>query len=104
MGFGLVIRFIAHLYMQLVTTSNYSAVANSHTAIHYSTLKFSQPAVSSQFSGNDFRWWTFPFIWVPELCRCLSYQLTATAHNNYTAAVLWLTLTHSLTNQLTPLH
>jgi hypothetical protein len=30
-GFGLVIGFIAHLYTQLVTTSNYSAIANSRT-------------------------------------------------------------------------
>jgi hypothetical protein len=33
-GFGLVIGFIEHL--QFVTTSNYSATANSHSAVHYS--------------------------------------------------------------------
>jgi hypothetical protein len=31
MGFGLVMGFIAHLYMELVTTSNYNAIANSRT-------------------------------------------------------------------------
>jgi hypothetical protein len=43
MGFGLVIGFIAHLYAQRVTTSNYSAIANSPQH----TLKSSQSAVSS---------------------------------------------------------
>jgi uncharacterized PurR-regulated membrane protein YhhQ (DUF165 family) len=42
MGFGLVIGFIEHL--QIVTTSNYSATANSHT------LKFTTAHTnSSQF-------------------------------------------------------
>jgi hypothetical protein len=31
MGFGLVIRFVAHL--QLVTSVNYSTIANSHTLL-----------------------------------------------------------------------
>jgi hypothetical protein len=30
-GFGSVIGFTVHLYTQLVTTSNYSAIANLHT-------------------------------------------------------------------------
>jgi hypothetical protein len=34
-GFALVIGFIEHL--EMVTTSNYRAVSNSHTEIHYST-------------------------------------------------------------------
>jgi hypothetical protein len=34
MGFGLVNRFIDHL--QVITTNNYSANANSHSAVHYS--------------------------------------------------------------------
>jgi hypothetical protein len=33
-GFGLVIGFIENLYTQLVTTSNCSDTANSHSAIH----------------------------------------------------------------------
>jgi hypothetical protein len=36
-GFELVIGFTAHLYTQFITTSNYSDIANSHTAIYYST-------------------------------------------------------------------
>jgi hypothetical protein len=34
MGLGLLIEFIEHLYTQLVTTSNCSAIANSDFAIH----------------------------------------------------------------------
>jgi hypothetical protein len=34
MAFGLVYRFIAHL--QVITTNNFSANANSHSAVHYS--------------------------------------------------------------------
>jgi hypothetical protein len=30
-------RFIEHFYTQLVNTSNCSAIANSHSAIYYST-------------------------------------------------------------------
>jgi hypothetical protein len=45
MGFGLVIGFIEHL--QIVTASNYSAIANSSSAIHYNTHKSSQSAVCS---------------------------------------------------------
>jgi hypothetical protein len=37
-GVWLVIGFIEHLYTQLVTSSNYSAIANSHSAIRYSTI------------------------------------------------------------------
>jgi hypothetical protein len=45
-GFGLVIGFTK--YLQIVTTSNYSAVANSHT-LQFTTArtKSSQPAVFS---------------------------------------------------------
>jgi hypothetical protein len=47
MGFGLVIGFIAHLYTQLVTASDYSAIANSHFYSLQHTFKYSQPAVLS---------------------------------------------------------
>jgi hypothetical protein len=46
MLFGLVIGFIAHL--QIVITSNYSAIANSHTLqFTAERIKSSQSAVSS---------------------------------------------------------
>jgi hypothetical protein len=46
MGFGLVIVFIEHL--QIVTTSSYSAIANSHTLqFTPARTKSSQSAVSS---------------------------------------------------------
>jgi hypothetical protein len=48
MVFGLVTGFIAHLNTQLVTTSNYSAIADSHTLKFITAhTKSSQSAVSS---------------------------------------------------------
>jgi hypothetical protein len=46
MGFGLVVRFAENL--QIVTTSSYSAVANSHT-LQFTTArtKYSQSSVFS---------------------------------------------------------
>jgi hypothetical protein len=84
-------RFIAHLYTQLVTTSNCNATANSHSATHYSThlSLFSLLCLHKSLRGNDFQRRTFPLLWVPELFPCPSYQLlTATAHKDKTAAVL----------------
>jgi hypothetical protein len=54
MGFGLVIRFTEHL--QIVTTHNYSAVANSHSATHYSThLSLLSLLCVHWLSGNCFQ-------------------------------------------------
>jgi hypothetical protein len=48
MGFELVIGFIENL--EIVTTSNYSAIAISHSAIHYSTrLKSSQSVIFTSY-------------------------------------------------------
>jgi hypothetical protein len=102
MGFGMVIRVIELL--EVVTTSNYSAIANSPTQ-QFTTpcTKSSQLLCLHQSSGNGFQRRTFPLLWVPEVSPCIRYRLlTATAHNDRTAAALltdWL-----LTNQLTSLH
>jgi hypothetical protein len=91
----LVIRFIGHL--QIVTTSNYSAVTTSHT-LQFTTActESSQSNVSSAIS---FQWWTFPFLWVSEMSLCLSYQLLH-------SSALTNSLTHSSANSphSTPLH
>jgi hypothetical protein len=52
MGFGLIIGFTEHL--QIVTTSNYSAIANSHTLqLTSACTKSSQSTVSSPVvAGN----------------------------------------------------
>jgi hypothetical protein len=62
-GFGLAIRFIAHLYTQLVTTSNNSAIVNSlqHTFKSSSLLCLCQT-----LSGKCFQRRTFLFNWVHE--------------------------------------
>jgi hypothetical protein len=73
-GIGLVIGFIEHLYTQLLTTSNYSAVSDSHT-LQFTTAhtKSSQSAVftshclvATSSSGRSLTWgsWTIP---VPQL-------------------------------------
>jgi hypothetical protein len=61
MGFGLVIGFIEQLYTQLITTSNCSAIANSHT-LQFTTAptKSSQCAVSSAVV-----WQQLPMVDVP---------------------------------------
>jgi hypothetical protein len=67
-AYGLVSGFIEHIYTKLVTTSNYSAIANSHSAIHYSThLSLLSQLCLHQSSGNRFQRRKFPFLWVPEL-------------------------------------
>jgi hypothetical protein len=83
-GFGLIIGFIEHLYTQLVTTSNFSAIANPHSAIQYSTnVSLLSLLYPHQSSGNGYQRRTLLFLWVLELSPCLSYQfLTATAHKD----------------------
>jgi hypothetical protein len=56
---GLIIVFILRSYTQLVTTSHCSAMANSHSAIHYSThlillslLYLHQSLLGSGFNGR----------------------------------------------------
>jgi hypothetical protein len=47
-GYGLKIGFIDHFSIQLVTTLNYSAIADIHNSqITKAPTKLSQPAVSS---------------------------------------------------------
>jgi hypothetical protein len=47
--------FIDHLYTQLVTTSNYNAIANLHTLqITRAHAKFSQSSFTSHFLVTDF--------------------------------------------------
>jgi hypothetical protein len=54
MGFGLVTGFFEHLYMQLITASNYSAIANVHTLyITSAHTKSSQSAFTSCFLVMD---------------------------------------------------
>jgi hypothetical protein len=96
-GFGLRIGFIDHL--QIVITSNYSAIANSHTPqftvastkSSWVCYVFTNRCVVTAFNGGRCPYSGFPN------CPCASnYQLlTATAYNDRTAAVLWR-LTNSL--------
>jgi hypothetical protein len=62
--------------------------------IHFTVSCYTQPVSTVTSSlpllGSGLQRWTFRFLWVLERCPCLSYQpLTATAHNDWTAAVLW---------------
>jgi hypothetical protein len=75
--------------LYILTRSNCSAIANSHTQQILSLL--SVQWLHQSLSACSCQWWTFPLLWVPELSPCLSFQLlTATAHNYWTT-VLWLT-------------
>jgi hypothetical protein len=78
MGFGLVIGFTEHLWT--ITTSNYSTIANSHMHTQHVLSLLSLLCLHQSF-GNSFQWRMFPFLWIPKLSECLSYQfLKASAH------------------------
>jgi hypothetical protein len=65
-----------------------------HFTIHCHTHTRTRSIVTSSVPllGSSFQRRTFPFLWVPELSPCLSYQLlTVTAHNDWTTAVISLT-------------
>jgi hypothetical protein len=74
--------------------------------IHTLCSSLSLQCLHQLLPGNGFQRQTFPSLRVPKLSLCLSYQLlTATAHKDWTAAVLYLSisLTHQPTRS-TPLH
>jgi hypothetical protein len=78
MGFGLVIQFIEDL--QIVTTSNYSAVTNSCTQEF--TIARTKSSQSAVLPGSGFQWWMLPLIWVRKLSLCLICQLLTAASRN----------------------
>jgi hypothetical protein len=83
-----------HTHTNTQTNTNTNTHTHTHTHTLLSTVTSSLPFVSSGFQRR-----TFPFLWVPELSLCLSYQLLiATAHKDWIAAVL--SLTRPLTNSL----
>jgi hypothetical protein len=78
MGFGLETGFIDHFKTRLMTTLNYSAIADLHTSqITTAHAKSFQSAVSSPvFPGNGFKQWRF-FSFHPHfIARWLSTALT----------------------------
>jgi hypothetical protein len=85
---------------QTVTTSNYSAISNSH-ALQFTTAR-TKPSHSLcldwSLLGNGFQRRMFPLIWGPELSPHLSFQIL-TVHKHSTAVS-----SHSFTNQLAPLY
>jgi hypothetical protein len=100
--FGLVIGFIEHL--QIVTTSNYSTISNSHT-LQFTTVgtKSSQSAASSPVVAQ----YRLPTADVPLALgsrTILMPQLPASNSNSSQGLNHNSPLTHSLTNQLAPLH
>jgi hypothetical protein len=74
----LVIGFVDNL--QIVIINKYNAIADSHSAIHYSTnLSLLSLLCLGQSSGNGFQRRTLPFLWVSELSSCHSYHDLTTA-------------------------
>jgi hypothetical protein len=80
--FGLVIKFIEHF--QIVTSSNYSAIANSHTQqVTKARNISSQSAVSSAVAWSHLLTADVALPLGSRTVPVLSYQLlTATAHND----------------------
>jgi hypothetical protein len=82
MGIELVTGFIEHF--QNVTTSNHSAIANSHinSSLQHLLIFLSLLYLRQSLPGNHFQWWILPSLWIPKPSSCFSYQiLTATVHN-----------------------
>jgi hypothetical protein len=80
-GFELVIRFIAHLHVELITT-----LPHTHRLVFWVCYSIHQ-----LFVGSSFQRRTYPLLWVLELSLWLSYQsLTMVALNN------WIATTNSL--------
>jgi hypothetical protein len=97
MGFRLVTGFIEHL--KILTTSNHSTIADSHSEIHYSTYL-------SLLSLAVF-WQQLPTVDVPLLRGSLIIplpQLPASKSNSSQGLNHSRSLTHSLTTQITALH
>jgi hypothetical protein len=75
---------LLYTLIQRVTTL-YRSLLHTHTLISTVTS-------SRLLFGSGFQRRTFPFLWVPDLSPCLSYQLlTATPQNDWTPTALRLT-------------
>jgi hypothetical protein len=92
MGFGLVIEFIRFFDTQLVTTRYRSRLHTQYVLSH--GLR--------QSSGNGFQRRMFPFLWVPELSKCLKHSNSQLSHqqvpNCYYALLRRLTVDSRLTS------
>jgi hypothetical protein len=87
---GLAIGFIAHLYTEFVTTSNYIAIANSHilqftTACTKSSQSMSPPVVA---------WWRIPTMTFASLLRFLLAGDCPTTNSFRIWVTLWLVVYH----------
>jgi hypothetical protein len=89
-------------YTQLITTNNCSTIAESHSAVHYSThLSLFSLLCLHKSSGSGFQQQTFLFLWVWTV-PVLSYQLlTATATRTELQQSL-NSLTHQPTHSTPP--
>jgi hypothetical protein len=67
-------------------------VTTLYSSLLYIYISAHSHVFTSRCSVEACQRWTFPFLPVPELSPCLSYQLlTPTTHNYWTPAVIWLT-------------